>query len=59
MTLVAHLTFHMSKLKSVHEDKKRKDKKQAYHPWFDLIEHKFIGEVECILVAIQIEQYGK
>jgi hypothetical protein len=25
MMLVAHLTFHMSKLKPIHEDKKRKD----------------------------------
>jgi hypothetical protein len=59
MTLVAHLTFHVSKLRPIHENKKRKDLKQAYHPWFDLIEHKFIGEVECILVAIQTGQYGK
>ncbi len=49
--LVAHLTFHMSKLKPVHEDKKKKDCKQAYHPRFNLIEHKFIGEMECILAT--------
>jgi hypothetical protein len=53
MTLVAHSTFHVSKLKPIHEDKKRKDQKQAYHPRFDLIGHKFAREVECILAARQ------
>lgn len=27
-----HPTFHMSKLKSIHEDKKRKNHKHVYHP---------------------------
>ncbi len=45
MTLVAHPTFHVSKLKLVHEDKKRKDWKHAYQPRFDLIKHKLAGEV--------------
>jgi hypothetical protein len=51
MTLVAHLTFHMSKLKPIHENKKGKDQKQAYHPRFDIIEHKPRRETECILAA--------
>jgi len=59
MTLVAHSTFHVSKLKPIHEDKKRKDKKQAYHPRFDLIEHKLVGEMECILVVRQTRRIGK
>jgi hypothetical protein len=45
MTLVAHSTFHVSKLKLVHEDKKRKDWKHAYHLIFDLIKHKLVGEI--------------
>jgi hypothetical protein len=49
--LVAHLTFHVSKLKPIHEDKKRKDHKHAYHPRFDYIEHMFVGEVKCILAT--------
>jgi hypothetical protein len=49
----------VSKLKLVHEDKKRKDQKHAYHPRFDLIEHKFIGEVECILTVKQTRRIGK
>jgi hypothetical protein len=52
-TLVAHLTFHVSKLKLVHEEKKKKDWKQAYHLGFDLIEHKLLGEMECILATRQ------
>ncbi len=45
MTLVSHPTFHVSKLKLVHEDQKRKDWKHAYHPRFDLIKHKLAREV--------------
>jgi hypothetical protein len=59
MMLVAHPTFHVSKLKSIHEDKKRKDQKHAYHLGFDLIEHKLVGEVECILTAKQTRKIGK
>jgi len=59
MMLVAHLTFHVSKLMLIHEDKKRKDQKHAYHPRFDLIEHKLVGEVECILTAKQTTRIGK
>jgi len=44
-TLVTHPSFHVSKLKLVHEDKKRKDWKHAYHPRFDLIKHKLAREV--------------
>ncbi len=51
-TLVAHLTFHVSKLKPIHEDERKKDQKQAYHQRFDLIEHKFVKEVGCILVTM-------
>jgi hypothetical protein len=51
MTLVAHLTFYVSKLKPIHENKKKKDQKQAYNLRFDFIEHKFVGEVKCILAA--------
>jgi len=58
MTLVAHPTFHVSKLKLVHEDKKRKDHKQAYHLGFNLIEHKLVGEIECMLTASQTRQIG-
>jgi len=57
--LVAHPTFHMSKLKPIHEDKKRKARKQAYHPIFDFIEHKFAREMECILVAKQTKWLSK
>jgi hypothetical protein len=49
MMLVAHPTFYVSKLKLIHEEKKKKDRKQTYHLGFDLIEHKLIGEVEYIL----------
>jgi hypothetical protein len=59
MTLVAHSIFHVSKLKPIHEDKKRKDQKQAYHLGFDLIEHKFVGEMEGILVVRQIRWIGE
>jgi hypothetical protein len=59
MTLVAHPTFHVSKLKLVHEDKQGKDQKHAYHPGCDLIEHKFIGEMECILIVKQTRKIGK
>jgi len=59
MMLVAHPTFHVSKLKLVYEDKKRKDWKHAYHPRFDFVEHKLDGEVECILVARQTKWIGK
>jgi hypothetical protein len=51
MTLVAHLTFHVSRLKTIHENKKRKDKKQVYYLGFNFIEHKFVREVKCILAA--------
>jgi len=51
MMLVAHPTFHVSKLKQVHKDKKKKDWKRAYHPRFTFIKHKLAGEVEGILVA--------
>jgi hypothetical protein len=50
-TLVAHSTFHVSKLKLVHEDKKRKDHKHAYHARFNHIEHKLVEEAECILAT--------
>jgi hypothetical protein len=43
-TLVAHSTFHVSKLKLVHEDKKRKDQKQAYHPRFNLMSINLQGK---------------
>jgi hypothetical protein len=56
---MAHLTFHVSKLRLIYEDKKRKDRKQAYHPRFDLIEHKFVAEVKCILIVKQTKQIGK
>jgi hypothetical protein len=39
-----------------------KDRKQAYHPKFDLVdlvEHKFIAEVKCILIIKQTKQIGK
>jgi hypothetical protein len=45
------MTFHVSKLKLLHEDKKKKDRKQAYHPRFNLIEHKFVREVKHILIV--------
>lgn len=48
MMLVTHLIFHVSKLKPIHEDKKEKDRKHAHHPWFNLIEHKLVGEAKCI-----------
>jgi hypothetical protein len=53
--LVVHPTFYVSKLKQIHDNKKRKDRKQAYHPRFDLIEHKIAREVECILAIRQTE----
>jgi hypothetical protein len=57
--LVAHSTFHVSKLKPIHENKKRKNQKQVYHSGFDLTEHKFIGEVECILATRQTKRISK
>jgi hypothetical protein len=51
MTLVTHPMFYVSKLKPIHKDKKRKDWKHTYHPRFDLIEHKLVGGVECILTS--------
>ncbi len=59
MMLVAHPTFRVSKLKQIHENKKRKDQKHAYHLGFDLIEHKLVGEVECILTTKQTRKIGK
>lgn len=41
------------------EDKKKKDKKQTYHSRFDIIEHRLIGEVECILGLKQTKHLGK
>jgi hypothetical protein len=41
------------------EDKKKKNKKQAYNSRFDIIEHKLIGEVECILGAKQTKHLSK
>ncbi len=58
-TLIAHLTFHVSILKPIHENKERKDRKQAFHPRFDFIKHKFVGEVECILFMKQTKWIGK
>jgi hypothetical protein len=31
--------------------RKRRIEKQAYHPRFNPIEHKFVREVKCILIA--------
>jgi hypothetical protein len=47
-TFVAHSTFHVFKLKLFYKNKKKKNKKHAYHLRFDFIEHKLVGEVECI-----------
>jgi hypothetical protein len=47
-TFVAHSTFHVSKLKLFYENKKKKNKKHAYHSRFDVIEHRLVGEVGCI-----------
>jgi hypothetical protein len=41
------------------ENKKKKDRKQTYNSRFDIIEHKLIGEVECILGAKQTKHLGK
>ncbi len=49
----------MSKLKLIHDDKKRKDHKHAYHPIFDFIEHKLVGEIECILIMKQTRRINK
>jgi hypothetical protein len=54
-----HPTFHVSKLKSIHDDKKKKDHKYAYHPIFDFTEHKLVGEIECILTMKQTRQINK
>jgi excinuclease UvrABC helicase subunit UvrB len=56
--LVVHPTFHVSKLKPIHDNKKRKDKKQAYHQRFDIIKHNIIKEVECILATRKTKQIG-
>jgi hypothetical protein len=55
-TLVGHPTFHVSKLKPIHDNKKRKDQKQTYHPRFYLIEHKIVRDVECTLTTRQSKQ---
>jgi hypothetical protein len=39
--------------------KNKKDKKYAYHPRFNLIEHKLMGEVECILTINHTKHIGK
>lgn len=44
-----HLTFHVFKLKSIDENERRSNKKQAYHLGFDLIKHRLVGEVKCII----------
>lgn len=49
-TFVAHSTFHVSKLKLFYKNKKKNNKKHAYHLRFDIIEHRLLGEVECIQV---------
>ncbi len=36
-------TFHVSKLKSFNKDERHKDKKHAYHPIYDFIEHRLDG----------------
>jgi hypothetical protein len=41
------------------EDFSKKDKKQTYHSKLDITEHRFIGEVECILCVKQIEHLDK
>lgn len=38
-TFVENPTFHVSKLKSFNKDERHKDKKQAYHPIYNFIEH--------------------
>jgi hypothetical protein len=42
-----------------HKYKKIKDKKQAYHPRFDTIEHRFASEVKCTMGAKQTRSLGK
>jgi hypothetical protein len=58
-TLVVHPTFHVSKLKPFNEDKRRKDRKHAYHPRFDLIKHKLTREAKCILATRHTKCIGK
>jgi hypothetical protein len=56
---VVHPTFHVSKLKPFNEDKRRKDRKHAYHPRFDLIKHKLTKEAKCILATRHTKCIGK
>jgi hypothetical protein len=36
-------------LKSIDENEWRLNRKQAYHLGFDLIKHRLVGEVRCIM----------
>ncbi len=47
-TFATHSSFHVFKLKLFYKNKKKKNKKHAYHLKFDIIEHRLVGEVECI-----------
>jgi hypothetical protein len=58
-TFMAHPTFHVSKLKSFKVDDKRLERKLEYHKGFNLMEHQLTVEIECILGAKQIQNYGK
>ncbi len=42
-----------------HEKKKKRDKKQTYQSRLDIIEHRLIGEVECILGVKKTKHFSK
>jgi hypothetical protein len=58
-TFVAHLTFHVSKLKPFKVDDKRLERKHEYHKGFNLMEHQLVVEIECILSEKQTRRCGK
>jgi len=58
-TFMAHLTFHVSKLKLFKMDDKKPERKQKYHKGFNLMEHQLTAKIECILGAKQTQKCGK
>lgn len=57
-TFVAHLMFHVSKLKLFKVNDKKLERKQEYHKGFNIMEHRLIVEIKCILGAKQTQSCG-
>jgi len=59
VNFVAHLTFHVSKLKLFLPDKQRLDRKQRVQPKGDAIEHRLAIKIKGIFHARQTHLRGK